>query len=197
MLVFKGAVANTVASILSMLVLYRLVRGGRPHRLNRMFQLLQVVTSAFISYSHGANDAQKSMAAMSLALLATGRISHFYVPVWVVLLAALALGLGTYAGGWRIIRTVGWRIYKMEPATGMGAQLMGAAVIQGATAIGAPVSTTHVLTGSVIGPGAPRRLTAAGWGVGATMLTAWVLTIPSSAAIGWLLYAVLHTARLG
>lgn len=182
---------------LFMLCLYRLVRRGRPYRLNRVFRALQVLTSGFISYSHGANDAQKSMAAMSLALLATGRIDHFYVPFWVVVLAAVALGVGTYAGGWRIIRTVGWRIYKLEPATGMGAQLMGAAVIQGATAIGAPVSTTHVLTGSVIGAGAPRRLTAAGWGLGATMLTAWILTIPSSAAIGWIIYAILYTARLG
>ena len=186
-----------VVTALFMVALYRLVRRWRPYPLNRAFRLLQIGTSAFISYSHGANDAQKSMAAMSLALLATGKIDHFHVPAWVVALAALAIGLGTYAGGWRIIRTVGWRIYKLEPATGMGAQLMGAAVIQGATVIGAPVSTTHVLTGSVIGAGAPRRLTAAGWGVGATMLTAWVLTIPSSAVIGWLAYAILHTARVG
>ena len=177
--------------------LYWLTRRGRPGPLNRTFRGLQVLTSAFISYSHGANDAQKSMAAMSLALLATGHIASFYVPLWVVLLAGAAIGFGTYAGGWRIIRTLGWRIYKLEPATGMTAQLMGAVVIQAATASGIPVSTTHVLTGSVIGAGAPRRLTAAGWGLGATMLTAWVLTIPSAAAISWVIYAVLHTAGLG
>jgi PiT family inorganic phosphate transporter len=180
-----------------MLVLYRLVRRGRPGPLNRTFRRLQILSSALISYSHGANDAQKSMAAMTMALLATGRISHFKVPVWVVLLAATAIGFGTYAGGWRIIRTVGWRIYKLEPSTGLGAQLSGAAVIQLATAFGYPVSTTHVLTAAVIGAGAPRRLTAAGWGLGVTMLGAWIVTIPATAAIGWIAFAILHTAHLG
>jgi PiT family inorganic phosphate transporter len=179
-----------------MVGLYRLVHGS-PIRLNRVFRRLQIVTSALIAYSHGANDAQKSMATMAMALLATGHISHFQVPVWVVVLAAAAIGFGTYAGGWRIIRTVGWRIYKIEPATGMGAQLTGAAVIQLATAFGYPVSTTHVLTAAVIGAGAPRRLTAAGWGLGATMLTAWAVTIPAAAAIGWVAFALIHTSRLG
>jgi PiT family inorganic phosphate transporter len=179
-----------------MLALYRLARRGRPGPLNRAFRQGQILTSALISYSHGANDAQKSMAAMAMALVATGHLAHFQIPVWVVVLAASAIGFGTYAGGWRIIRTVGWRIYKLEPATGMGAQLTGAAVIQLATFFGYPVSTTHVLTGAVIGAGAPRRLTAAGWGVGATMLGAWIVTIPSAAAIGWVAYAILHTAGL-
>jgi PiT family inorganic phosphate transporter len=176
---------------------YHLVGQRRPVQLNRRFRQLQVLTSALISYSHGANDAQKSMAAMTMALVATGHLSSFHVPLWVVLLASAAIGFGTYAGGWRIIRTVGWRIYKIEPVTGMGAQLTGAAVIQLATAFGYPVSTTHVLTGAVIGAGAPRRLTAAGWGLGATMLTAWIVTIPAAAGIGWLFYAVLHTAKVG
>ena len=180
-----------------MVGLYRLSRRGRPGPLNRAFRRSQILTAGIISYSHGANDAQKSMAAMTMALLATGHISSFHVPVWVVVVAASAIGFGTYAGGWRIIRTVGWRIYKLEPATGMGAQLTGAAVIQLATAFGYPVSTTHVLTGAVIGAGAPRRLTAAGWGVGATMLGAWIVTIPSSALIGWVAYAIFHTAGLG
>ncbi|HXM56775.1 MAG TPA: inorganic phosphate transporter [Candidatus Dormibacteraeota bacterium] len=179
-----------------MLLLYRVASRGRPGPLNRAFRRGQILTSALISYSHGANDAQKSMAAMAMALLATGHLSHFQVPVWVVVVAASAIGFGTYAGGWRIIRTVGWRIYKLEPATGMGAQLTGAAVIQLATALGYPVSTTHVLTGAVIGAGAPRRLTAAGWGLGATMLGAWIVTIPIAAAIGWVAYAILHTAGL-
>lgn len=180
-----------------MLALYQLVRRGRPGPLNRSFRYAQVLSGAFVSYSHGANDAQKSMAAMAMALLATGHIKTFHVPLWVVLLAATAIAFGTYAGGWRIIRTLGWRIYKLDPATGMGAQLMGAVVIQAATALGVPVSTTHVITGSVIGAGAPRRLTAAGWGLGATMLTAWVVTIPAAAVIGWVAYAIVHTAGLG
>lgn len=195
-LVISPPVGFAVAALF-MVALYALSRRGRPARLNRLFRGLQVPAAAFVSYSHGANDAQKSMAAMTLALVATGHLSRFAVPAWVVVLAATAIAFGTYAGGWRIIRTLGWRIYKLEPATGMAAQVMGAATIQAATAIGIPVSTTHVITGAVMGAGAPRRLTAAGWGVGANIVAAWVLTIPASAVIGWVAYAILHTARLG
>ena len=118
------------------------------------------------------------------------------MPVWVVVLSATAIAFGTYAGGWRIIRTLGWRIYKMDPAGGMSAQLMGATVIQIATQLGLPVSTTHVVTGSVMGSGASRRLSALRWGVGANILAAWLVTIPASAAISWVAYAIMHTAGL-
>src|SRR3989442_9576400 len=123
------------------------------------------------------------MAAMGIALLATGHIHRFMVPVWVVLLASAAIGFGTYAGGWRIIRTLGWRIYKLDPATGVGAQLAGAATIQAATLFGLPVSTTHVITGSVIGAGGPRRLTAAGWGGGGEIVAALDPATPPPAAL--------------
>ena len=185
-----------VVAALFMLLVYVLTRHSRPAPVNQLFRRMQVLTSALVSYSHGSNDAQKSMAAMGMALVATGHLEKFTVPVWVVVLAAIAIAFGTYAGGWRIIRTLGWRIYRLEPATGMGAQLMGAATIQVATALGAPVSTTHVITGAVIGAGAPRRLTAAGWGVGANIVTAWLLTIPAAAVIGWVMFAILHTAGL-
>ncbi|MGH7912285.1 MAG: inorganic phosphate transporter, partial [Candidatus Dormibacteraceae bacterium] len=118
------------------------------------------------------------------------------VPIWVVVVAAVAIGLGTQVGGWRIVRTLGWRIYKLDPATGMGAQLMSAIVIQIGTVFGLPVSTTHVVTGSVLGAGAPRRLGSGAWSVGADIVVAWVLTIPASAAAGWLVFAILHTAGL-
>lgn len=163
---------------------------------NRFFRTLQVVTAAFVSYSHGANDAQKTMAAITLALVATGNLTKFKVPLWVVLLSATAIAFGTYAGGWRIIRTLGWRIYKLDPATGMAAQLMAATVIQVATQFGLPVSTTHVVTGAVMGAGASRRLSALRWGLGATIVTAWILTIPAAAATSWVFYAILHTAGL-
>ena len=185
------------AAFLFMAALYVLARHGRPARLNRGFRQLQVLSAAFISYSHGSNDAQKSMAAMTLALVASGRLTHFKVPVWVVFLAAAAIAFGTYAGGWRIIRTLGWRIYKLEPATGLGAQLMSAIVIQVGTVFGFPISTTHVVTGAVMGAGAPRRLSPASWGVGANILAAWLLTVPGAGLIGWVGYAILHTARLG
>jgi PiT family inorganic phosphate transporter len=179
-----------------MTVLLLGVRRMRPAPLNRTFRSLQVLTAALVSYSHGANDAQKTMAAITLALIATGHLAKFKVPVWVVLLSATAIAFGTYAGGWRIIRTLGWRIYKLEPATGMAAQLAGAAVIQFATQFGLPVSTTHVVTGSVMGAGAAQRMSALRWGVGANIVVAWVLTIPAAGLAAWIAYAILHTAGL-
>ncbi|TMF55526.1 MAG: inorganic phosphate transporter [Chloroflexi bacterium] len=187
-----GFIVAGVFMVLLLLAVYRF----RPGPLNRTFRSLQVLTAALVSYSHGANDAQKTMAAITLALVATGKIPKFQVPVWVVLLSASAIAFGTYAGGWRIIRTLGWRIYKLDPATGMAAQLTGAAVIQVATQFGLPVSTTHVITGTVMGAGASQRLSALRWGVGANILTAWVFTIPAAAVTAWVAYAVLHTAGL-
>jgi PiT family inorganic phosphate transporter len=136
------------------------------------------------------------MAAITLALVASGNLHKFKVPVWVVVLSATAIAFGTYAGGWRIIRTLGWRIYKLDPAGGMSAQLMGATVIQVATQLGLPVSTTHVVTGSVMGSGATRRLSAIRWGVGANIIAAWIVTIPAAGAIAWVCFAILHTAGL-
>jgi PiT family inorganic phosphate transporter len=175
-----------------LLAVYRL----RPAPLNRAFRWVQIAAAAFVSFSHGGNDAQKTMAAIALALVASGRLTKFTVPDWVVVLSATAIAFGTYAGGWRIIRTLGWRIYKLEPATGLSAQLMGATVIQVASAFGLPVSTTHVITGSVMGAGAARNPAALKLGVGANIVTAWVLTIPAAAVIGWVAFAILHTAGL-
>jgi inorganic phosphate transporter, PiT family len=189
-----GFVAAGAFALLLVLIVYRLHL--RPAPVNRTFRSLQVVTAAFLSYSHGANDAQKTMAAITLALLASGDIQKFQVPLWVVVLSAVAIAFGTYAGGWRIIRTLGWSIMKLEPATGMAAQLMGALVIQGATLVGLPVSTTHVITGAVMGVGASRKLSAVRWGVGASIALAWVVTIPAAAIIAWVAFAILHTAGL-
>ncbi|HEY8634623.1 MAG TPA: inorganic phosphate transporter [Candidatus Dormibacteraeota bacterium] len=189
-----GFFAAAIFSIAVVLVVYRLHL--RPAPVNRNFRRMQVLTAAFLSYSHGANDAQKTMAAITLALVASGDLDHFQVPLWVVVLSAVTIAFGTYAGGWRIIRTLGWSILKLEPATGMAAQLMGASVIQGATFIGLPVSTTHVVTGAVMGAGASRRLTAVRWGLGANIAVAWIVTIPAAGLIAWVAYAVLHTAGL-
>lgn len=189
-----GFLAAGVFAIALLFVIYRLHL--RPAPVNRTLRSLQVLTSALLSYSHGANDAQKTMAAMTLALVAAGDIPKFQVPLWVVGLSAAAIGFGTYAGGWRIIRTLGWSIMKLEPATGMAAQLMGASVIQAATLVGLPVSTTHVITGAVMGVGASRKLSAVKWGLGASIAVAWIVTIPAAAVIAWVAYAILHTAGL-
>jgi len=189
-----GFVAAGAFAIALLLLIYRLK--ARPAPVNRTMRTLQILTSAFLSYSHGANDAQKTMAAMTLALVAAGAIPKFQVPIWVVVLSAAAIGFGTYAGGWRIIRTLGWSILKLEPVTGMSAQLMGAVVIQGATLVGLPVSTTHVITGSVMGVGVSRNLSAVRWGVGATIVAAWIVTIPASAVLAWIAFAIFNTAGL-
>jgi PiT family inorganic phosphate transporter len=189
-----GFVAAGMFAIVIFLVIYRLRL--RPGPVNRTTRTAQILTSAFLSYSHGANDAQKTMAAITLALVAAGAIPKFEVPLWVVVLSAAAIGFGTYAGGWRIIRTLGWSILKLQPVTGMSAQLMGATVIQGATLIGLPVSTTHVITGSVMGVGASRNLSSVRWGVGASIVLAWIVTIPAAAVIAWVAYAIFNTAGL-
>lgn len=189
-----GFLAAGIFAILLLYVIYRF--GWRPAPVNRTLRSLQIATAAFLSYSHGANDAQKTMAAITLALIAAGDIPKFEVPLWVVVLSAAAIGFGTYAGGWRIIRTLGWSILKLEPATGLSAQLMGATVIQGATLIGLPVSTTHVITGSVMGVGISNKLSAVRWGVGASIVLAWLVTIPASAIIAWVAFAIFNTAGL-
>jgi PiT family inorganic phosphate transporter len=181
-LVTSPIVGFLIAYVVTVLLL-NLLRRTRPSRANSAFRKLQLFSSGFVSFSHGANDAQKTMAIITLALLSSGRLTEFAVPTWVVLAAALAIGLGTWAGGWRIIRTISSRIIRMEPVDGFAAQTVGAVVIQVATSWGLPVSTTHVISGSVMGAGATRRLSAVRWGVARRILWAWVFTIPASAAL--------------
>jgi PiT family inorganic phosphate transporter len=178
-----------VGAYLFMVVLLNVFRRAHPSRVSRGFRRAQILSAAFVSFSHGANDAQKTMGIITLALLSTGHLTLHGrerfppVPLWVVIAAALAIGLGTYAGGWRIIRTMGSRIIRLEPDAGFAAQTVAAMVIQGATQLGLPVSTTHVVSGSVMGAGATRRLSAVRWGIARRILVAWVLTIPASALV--------------
>src|ERR687884_1168385 len=181
-LVTSPIVGFLIAYVVTVLLL-NLLRRTRPSRANSAFRKLQLFSSGFVSFSHGANDAQKTMAIITLALLSSGRLTEFAVPTWVVLAAALAIGLGTWAGGWRIIRTISSRIIRMKPVDGFAAETVGAAVIQVATSWGLPVSTTHVVSSSVMGVGATRRLSGVRWGVARSIVWAWVLTIPASAAL--------------
>jgi PiT family inorganic phosphate transporter len=163
-------------------------RRAHPGPMNRRFRIAQLVSGAFVSFSHGANDAQKTMGVITLALVAAGVLNASgkvfpSPPLWVVLVAATAIGLGTYAGGWRIIRTLGMRVIRLEPVDGFCAQTMAAVVIQGATQLALPVSTTHVVSGAVMGAGATRRFGAVRWGVARNILVAWLLTIPATAAM--------------
>jgi PiT family inorganic phosphate transporter len=163
-------------------------RNLHPSRANKNFRTAQIFSGGFVSFSHGANDAQKTMAIITLALIATGHVVAKKglfpsPPLWVVVLAAVTIALGTYAGGWRIIRTLGSRIAQLEPVDGFAAQTMAAVVIQAATQLAVPVSTTHVVSGAVLGAGSTRRLAAVRWITARNILVAWILTIPATAAL--------------
>jgi PiT family inorganic phosphate transporter len=155
---------------------------------NRTFRLGQLASGTFMAFTHGANDAQKTMGVIALALLANGNLKEFEIPTWVKIAAGLAIALGTYVGGWRIMRTLGQRLYKMEPESGFAAQTAAGATIWAATNYGYPLSTTHVISGAVLGAGATQRLSAVRWGVAGNIVVAWVLTIPATAVVAAALY---------
>jgi PiT family inorganic phosphate transporter len=181
-LVTSPIVGLFLAYLLSVLLL-NLLRRARPSYANSTLRRLQLFSSGFVAFSHGANDAQKTMAIITLALFSSGHLAEFDVPTWVALAAALAIGLGTWAGGWRIIRTMGTRIVRIDPVYGFSAQTIAATVIQLATTWGLPVSTTQVVSGSVMGAGATRRFSAVRWGVARRIVRAWIFTIPASAIL--------------
>ncbi len=183
--------AFCVAGI-SILLVYRIVGRLRPGPVSRGFRLGQLGSSGMLALSHGTNDAQKTMGVITLALIANGDIpaNHFYVPDWVVVISATAIALGTFTGGWRIIKTLGTRIISMDPAQGFATQGAGAAVILAASSVGYPLSTTHVISGGIMGAGAAKRFSAVRWGVAGNIVFAWMLTLPAAAALGALVYAV-------
>src|SRR4051795_8684472 len=183
--------AFVVAGV-AILVIYAIVGRMRPGPVTRGFRLGQLGSGGLLALSHGTNDAQKTMGIITLALVANGNISadNFHVPDWVVISSASAIALGTYIGGWRIIRTMGSRIIKMDPAQGFAAQGAGAAVILAASHAGYPLSTTHVISGGVMGAGAAKRVSAVRWGVAGNIVIAWILTIPAAASIGAIIYGV-------
>ena len=186
--------AGLVVGYLVMLALYWLFRAWAPGPLNRTFRRAQVLSAAFVSFSHGANDAQKTMGIITLSLVAGGFQHKFVVPPWVIVASALAIALGTYSGGWRIIRTVGQRIFRLQPISGFAAQTSAATILLVASLKGLPVSTTHVVSSAVMGVGSTRKLSAVRWGVAGNILIAWVLTIPCAAAMAALVYGLLYLA---
>ncbi|PRR72538.1 inorganic phosphate transporter [Neomoorella humiferrea] len=159
-----------------------------PRRVNRYFSFLQILSAAFMAFSHGSNDAQKSMGIITAALVASGILPYFHVPFSVVIACALAMALGTSMGGWRIIKTVGTRIIKLEPIHGFATETSAAMVIIGASLLGKPVSTTHVLSAAIMGVGATKRLSAVRWTVAINIVKAWLLTAPASALVAALVY---------
>lgn len=171
-----------------MRIIFFLVGNVAPRVVNKNFSKLQIVSAAFMAFSHGSNDAQKSMGIITAALLSAGVISSFEVPVWVVISCAVAMGLGTSVGGWRIIKTMGARIIKLEPVHGFAAETSAAMVIIGASLLGKPVSTTHVISASIMGVGATKRMSAVRWTVAKSIVNAWLLTAPAAALVAALTY---------
>ena len=175
-----------------MVVIFNLFRRAHPKTMNDRFRRLQVLSAAFMAFSHGSNDAQKTMGVMTLALVSAGIIPEFKVPLWVIVLAAGAISFGTAAGGWRIIRTMGSKVVKLDPVHGFAAETTAASIIFGASTLGMPVSTTHVISSAILGVGSSDRFRAVHWGVARRIGIAWVLTLPASGLVAALAYVLLH-----
>jgi inorganic phosphate transporter, PiT family len=176
-------VLGLVVAALVMLAVYWGFRNQRPGPLNRGFRIAQIVSGSLVALAHGASDAQKTMGVIVLALVADGRTSSFAVPTWVLVSAATAIALGTYAGGWRIMRTLGQRVIPLEPAQGFAAQTSAAGVLLATAGAGLPISTTHVISGCIVGAGSARRPSSVRWGVAADIAIAGLLTVPAAAGI--------------
>jgi inorganic phosphate transporter, PiT family len=179
-------VAGFVGAAVLMTIALWIIRKRSPAPVNRVFRRLQLVSGGFVAFTHGTNDAQKTMGVIALALIVSGHLAAepFTVPVWVKLSSATAMALGTYAGGWRIIRTLGQRIVKLDPPQGFAAQTSTAATLWLTARYGYPVSTTYVISGGVLGAGASTRLSAVRWGVAGNILVAWLITIPCAGLVG-------------
>ncbi|SFM31369.1 inorganic phosphate transporter [Pelosinus propionicus] len=180
-----------VTGFVVMTVLLWIFGRKAPSRINPKFKKAQILTAAMMAFSHGSNDAQKAMGIITLTLVSTGYLTSLDVPIWVKLSAATAMGLGTAAGGWRIIRTMGSKIFKLEPISGFASDLNSSLIIFGATLLHLPVSTTHVVSGSIMGVGTSKRISAVHWGVAQQMLMAWVLTIPCTALVSAFAYKLM------
>jgi PiT family inorganic phosphate transporter len=191
--ILPGALSPLIGflgAFLLMVFIYRVFFGLSPGVAHRGFRYGQLVSGTWVAFTHGANDAQKTMGVIALALVANGNMSadNFHIPTWVKISAGLTIAAGTYAGGWRIIRTLGQRIYKMQPEHGFAAQLAAGTTLYAGTHFGFPISTTHVVTGAVMGAGATRRLSAVRWGIAGNIAFAWLLTLPAAGLVAAALY---------
>src|SRR6266850_798084 len=198
--IFLSPLIGLTAGLLLMVSIHWIFRWTPPSRVDRWFRRLQLVSAAFFSLNHGANDAQKTMGIIAGVLYTAGYIQTFYIPFWVVLIAHTAIGLGTLAGGWRIIHTMGSKITKLQPVGGFAAETGAAIALLIATQTGVPVSTTHAITGAIVGVGSTRRLSAVRWGVARQIVWAWVLTIPAAfmiAAVTYWAVRLLGAEQLG
>jgi PiT family inorganic phosphate transporter len=195
-IVLAPLIGMAVAYLL-MIIVYWVFRGSSPSRMDSYFRRLQLVSAAMFSYSHGTNDAQKTMGIIAGVLFTSNLIPEFRVPVWVIFAAHAAIGLGTLSGGWRIVRTMGARLTRLKPRSGFCAETGGALAVLLATELSLPVSTTHAIAGSIAGVGTIHRFKAVRWGVAANIVWAWILTIPASATIAWLCFTLIRILHPG
>ena len=168
------------------LAIYWIFRAWRPGAVTKLFGRLQIMSACFMAFSHGSNDGQKFIGAFTLTLVLGGILPVFEVPLWVILLCAVTMGIGTAVGGWRIVKTMGLRMTKLDPVHGFAAETAAATAIEVASRLGIPVSTTHTISTAIMGVGSTRRLSAVRWGVGREIVTAWILTFPVCGALAWL-----------
>jgi PiT family inorganic phosphate transporter len=185
-------IVGFLLGLMLMILIFNIFRRANPHFMNDTFRRLQVLSAGYMAFSHGSNDAQKTMGIMTLALVTAGVLPEFKVPLWVIILAASAISLGTAAGGWRIIKTMGTRVVKLDPVHGFAAETTAATVIFGASHLGMPVSTTHVISSAIMGTGASDRIKSIRWGIARDIGIAWVLTIPAAGAMAALAFLILN-----
>ena len=189
---FSSPVLGIVIGFGLMVVILNVFVRANPRHMNDRFRKLQILSATYMALAHGSNDAQKTMGIMTLALYANKAIPNNTVPIWVILMAATAMSLGTAAGGWRIMKTMGQRVVKLDPVHGFAAETTAASIIMVASHFGMPVSTTHVISTAIMGVGTSDRIKAVRWGIARSIVTAWILTIPMTAVIAGVTYVVLH-----
>jgi PiT family inorganic phosphate transporter len=180
--------------VIVMTSLYWILRRTSLSSIRNVFSRLQILSAAFMAFSHGSNDGQKFMGVFTLALVLGGKMSHFAVPVWVMLLCGTVMGIGTAFGGWRIIRTIGFRMTRLEPVNGFAAESSGAVAILLASHFGIPLSTTHCIGTAIMGVGATRRFSAVRWGIARNIVMTWIITFPVCGALGWIIASLLKIA---
>ncbi|HEY5122419.1 MAG TPA: inorganic phosphate transporter [Ignavibacteria bacterium] len=188
MFIFIAPMLGLVLGLFNMILTTYIVRNQKPRKVDKVFRKLQLISAGLYSFGHGTNDAQKTMGIIVGILYSTNYIDHFYVPFYVIILCHFSIAMGTLFGGWRIVKTMGMKITKLRPIGGFCAELAGAATLVGTAMLGIPVSTTHTITGAIVGVGSIHRLSAVRWGVAGRIVWAWILTIPLSALCGALIY---------
>ena len=199
--IIASPVGGFIIGLTVMKLIYKICENEHPGRVSKFFRVMQIFSAGFMAYSHGSNDSQKSMGVITMALVSAGIVtaadpSKPDIPTWVILACAIMMALGTSMGGWRIIKTMGNKIIRLEPVHGFAAETSAGLVIQIADLSGSPISTTQVISGAIFGVGSSKRLSAVRWGVAEQMFTAWILTLPASGIMAAIVYRLLTTIEL-